>query len=200
MTTSATQDFLSDVLHSGRIPAEKLAYFQTRLAGRVHQALLKAFEVLERDSGLSRKVLARRIGRSPEQITRWFSYPGNLTLGTASDIFAGLGYEIESFTLIDLASGRRMHCPETQIDWSQLKSLYLYEVEHSAEAISDRRSRSAGAQAENSRTSEAAWWPEEGERPSARSDVIAGQSVGRAEASQFRLGRALPSSSIGASA
>jgi hypothetical protein len=198
MTTSATQDFLSDVLQNGRIPDEKLAYFQARLASRFHQAMLKAFEKLERDSGLSRKVLARRIGRSPEQITRWFSYPGNLTLGTVSDIFIGLGCEIEALTLVDLASGKRTHCPEAQVDWSRLNAIYLHEAENPADQISERRPCNAGAQAEVSRALEVNSFLEDWVRPSARTNVISGQSVGRAEAAQFQLGRALPGSSIGA--
>ncbi len=120
MTSSATQDFLSDVLGSGRIPVGKLAYFQTRLAGRIHQAMLKVFARVERESNFTRRELAHRIGRKPEQITRWFSYPGNLTLGTVSDIFVGMGYELESVTLVHLATGMRLQCPDRHVDWRAL--------------------------------------------------------------------------------
>jgi hypothetical protein len=124
MTSSATQDFLSDVLSADRIPAGKLAYFQTRLAGNIHQAMLKLFGRLEHLGTFTRRELARRIGRKPEQITRWFSYPGNLTLATVSDIFLGMGYELESITLTDLATGRRIQCPDKQVDLARLMGLY----------------------------------------------------------------------------
>lgn len=111
MTSSARQDFLSDVLSKEAIPPGKLTYFQTRLASIVHQAMLTVFGRLESQKSFMRRDLALRIGRKPEQITRWLSYPGNLTLSTVSDIFAGMGYEVESVTLKDLATGTRLQCP-----------------------------------------------------------------------------------------
>lgn len=129
MTSSATQDFLSEVLSGGRIPGGKLAYFQTRLASNVHQAMLKVFSGLEREGNFTRRELANRIGRKPEQITRWFSYPGNLTLGTVSDIFVGMGYEFESIALVDLATGKRIQCPDHHVDWLRLAGLDAREQE-----------------------------------------------------------------------
>jgi hypothetical protein len=133
MTSSATLGFLSEVLGGGRIPDGKLAYFQTRLAANFHQAMLKAFGDLERQGDFTRRELAQRIGRKPEQITRWFSYPGNLTLGTASDIFVGMGYELESITLVNLATGKRMQCPDHHVNWARLAGLYGYEEESHVE-------------------------------------------------------------------
>jgi hypothetical protein len=120
MTSSATQGFLSDVLGRGRIPDGKLSYFQTRLATNVHQVMLKAFAQLEEHGNFTRRELAQRIGRKPEQITRWFAYPGNLTLATMSDIFVGMGYELESITLLNLETGRRIQCPEQPGNWMEL--------------------------------------------------------------------------------
>src|SRR6266702_2663805 len=143
MTSSATQDFLSDVLSGGRIPGGKLAYFQARLAGNVHQAMLKVFGGLERQGNYTRRELALRINRKPEQITRWFSYPGNLTLGTVSDIFVGMGYELESITLVDLATGKRIQCPDHHVDWARLAGLYAHERESYVAPASEPRKRSA---------------------------------------------------------
>lgn len=112
MTTSATQDFLSEIIGGGPIPGGKLTYFQARLSGRIHQAMLNAFGRLEREKNFTRRDLARRIGRKPEQITRWFSYPGNLTLDTVSDIFLGMGYELEAIILMNLATGAKIRFPE----------------------------------------------------------------------------------------
>jgi hypothetical protein len=143
MTSSATQDFLSDVLSGERIPPGKLAYFQTRLAANVHQAMLKLFGRLERHGSFTRRELAQRISRKPEQITRWFSYPGNLTLGTVSDIFVGMGYELESITLVDLATGKRIQCPDHHVDWARLAGLYAHEQESNVAPASEPRKRSA---------------------------------------------------------
>lgn len=153
MTSSATQDFLSDVLGVERISPSKLSYFETRLAGSVHQAMLKVFGRLEREKSFTRRNLAQRIGKKPEQITRWFSYPGNLTLATASDIFLGMGYEIESITLVDLETGRRMQCPDRHLDWARLANLYRREEDEQEReeiarrtALSDQSTNSGRAE------------------------------------------------------
>jgi hypothetical protein len=143
MNSSVTQGFLSEVLGGGRIPGDKLAYFQTRLAGNVHQAMLKAFGGLERQGNFTRRELAQRIDRKPEQITRWFSYPGNLTLGTVSDIFVGMGYELESITLVNLATGKRIQCPDHHVDWVRLAGIYGHEEECHVAPPSEPHQRSA---------------------------------------------------------
>jgi hypothetical protein len=143
MTSSATQDFLSDVIDGERVPPGKLAYFQTRLAANVHQAMLKLFARLERDRSFTRRELAQRIGRKPEQITRWFSYPGNLTLGTVSDIFVGMGYELESISLVNLATGERTQCPDHHVDWAWLAGLYAHEQESAVSPVSESSKRGA---------------------------------------------------------
>jgi hypothetical protein len=115
MTTSQMQSFLSEVVDGRRsVPVGKLAYFRARLAGRVHQALLGLFARQEKERKLSRGELANRIHRKPEQITRWLSYPNNLTLDTASDLFIGLGYEIDQVVLRDVSTGMRVVLPESR--------------------------------------------------------------------------------------
>lgn len=112
MTSSATQDFLSEILAGNQISAGKLEYFRARLRGRVHQSLLKLFGKAEKAARLTRRQWAARVHRKPEQITRWLSYPGNPTVDTLSDLFIGLGYEVERLVLIDLATGNRVELPE----------------------------------------------------------------------------------------
>lgn len=86
--------FLSDVLGTEPIPKGKLAYFQARLSNTLHELVLKRFMELENESGFTRADLARRIGRKPEQVTRWLGSPGNWTLETVSDLLTGMGCEI----------------------------------------------------------------------------------------------------------
>jgi hypothetical protein len=123
MTTSATQEFLSEIIAGKRIPSGKLGYFEARLTGLVHQAMLKIFGKLERQKGFTRRDLAHRIGRKPEQITRWFSYPGNLTLETVSDIFVGTGYELESIVLTNLTTSEKITFPEQPMHIGGLRLL-----------------------------------------------------------------------------
>jgi hypothetical protein len=90
--------FLSDVLGDEPIPAGKLAYFQARLSNVLHEVVLKRFMELESKTGLTRAELARRLGRKPEQVTRWLGSPGNWTLETVSDLLIGMGCELKVST------------------------------------------------------------------------------------------------------
>ena len=61
-------------------------YFQARLRQRLYDLVIKEFK----SSGRTRAHLAKKLGKRPEQITRWLSGPGNLTLDTLSDLLLGL--------------------------------------------------------------------------------------------------------------
>lgn len=105
------QDFLHEVVNGHPIPPNKLAYFGARLCNLFHQAMLLEFGKAEKQ-GLTKRELARRIGKKPEQITRWLSYPGNMTLDTIAEILVGIGIEVESLGLERLASGARFRFPQ----------------------------------------------------------------------------------------
>ena len=93
MITSQPVSFLSEIVSGAPIPPEKLGYFRGRLSNRFHEVVLELFDELERAGKITRAALARRIGKAPEQITRWLGAPGNYTLDTISDLFLGMGYE-----------------------------------------------------------------------------------------------------------
>ncbi len=61
-------------------------YFEARLRHRLYDLVISVFIA----SGQTRSQLAKRVGKRPEQITRWLSGPGNLTLDTASDLLLGI--------------------------------------------------------------------------------------------------------------
>lgn len=94
MTTSRTS-FLSEILSGDPIPLGKLAYFQERFKNRLYDAVVSEFLRQERESGLTRAEIARRIGKKPEQLTRWLGAPGNWTLATVSDLLLAMGCEPE---------------------------------------------------------------------------------------------------------
>jgi hypothetical protein len=142
VTTSATRDFLSDIVRGNRVPRATLGYFEARLSGLIHQALLQLFGRLERNGfpiggtkAFTRRDLAHRIGRRPEQITRWLSYPGNLTIATASDLFVGMGYQLESVVLADLTTGEKVSFPQKA--YAQMDAAHVGEMLPTAEACSD---------------------------------------------------------------
>jgi hypothetical protein len=62
---------------------------------KLQQLLLNEFMRQQERCGLTRKVLAARIGKSPAQITRWLTGAGNLTQNTVSDLLLGMGGELE---------------------------------------------------------------------------------------------------------
>jgi hypothetical protein len=92
MPTSQEQQFFSELAasHSGpAIPEAKRVYFQTRLRNRIFDYILGLF-VREQKNGLTKAVLARRVGKPPEMINRWLGMPSNLTLDTVSDLLLGI--------------------------------------------------------------------------------------------------------------
>ncbi len=94
MTTSQTQ-FFSELVsgHTGPpIPESKRVYFQTRLRNRVFNFILNKF-LDESKNGLTKAVLARRIGKTPDVINRMLGAPSNLTLDSVSDLLLGISAE-----------------------------------------------------------------------------------------------------------
>ena len=89
--------FFNEILDLDRstIPLGKIAFFRERFRNRLHQLVLQKFITLEDTRGFSRADLARRIGRKPEQVTRWLGAPGNWTLDTVSDLLLGMAAELD---------------------------------------------------------------------------------------------------------
>ena len=94
MPNTSQTSFLSNLLGPDPIAPHKVAYFRARLSNRLHDLVLRQFASLEAEGKINRSLLARRIGRKPEQITRWFGSPGNWTLETLSDLLLGMGLEL----------------------------------------------------------------------------------------------------------
>lgn len=92
MPTSQTS-FLSEIISGEPIPANKLGYFRARLINKLHELIISEFDRLSKSGEISKADLARRIGKKPEQITRWLGAPGNWTIETVSDLAIGMGCE-----------------------------------------------------------------------------------------------------------
>jgi hypothetical protein len=115
-TTYQQTQFLSEILNGGVIPEGKLAYFRARLSNSLHELVLSTFLKTENRDGLTRAELAKRLGRKPEQITRWFASPGNWELETVSDLLLGMGYEPD-LSVVDL---RELAEPQVREESTQL--------------------------------------------------------------------------------
>ena len=78
------------------ISARKIAYNSRRLQNDIFNEIIKAFVEEVKSGRISRATLAKRIGKEPAQITRWFSGPANLTLNTISTILLGMDAELDA--------------------------------------------------------------------------------------------------------
>jgi len=75
--------------HDGQIPLRRLAFFRNRFREHIFDLVLTEFKK-QAQRGFSKRDLARRINRGPEQITRWLAAPSNLTLDTVSDLLLAI--------------------------------------------------------------------------------------------------------------
>ena len=102
MNTSREKPFLSEVLDGEKIPLGTLSYFRERFRDRLYDLVMEEFLVQDAENGLTRAEVARRIGRRPEQITRWFAAPGNWTLETVSDLLLAISKSEPEVNLLPL--------------------------------------------------------------------------------------------------
>ena len=103
MRISRNTPSLSEGLTGDRIPLGTLSYFRERFRDRLYDLVLSEFHRQVAECGLTKADVARRIGRRPEQITRWFGAPGNWTLETVSDLLLAVAKAEPDVTLLPLA-------------------------------------------------------------------------------------------------
>jgi transcriptional regulator with XRE-family HTH domain len=121
--TISMTTFLAQVLneleagHGGPvIPEAKRVYFQRRLRDQFFDFLRGRFE-REELNGLTQAKLARRIGKSPEVISRWLSASSNLTLDSISDLMIGISAEEPVFdgkSLLNRGEANYTHLDELE--------------------------------------------------------------------------------------
>lgn len=115
MTTSLQElDFYRD--NDGVLGEAEKAYFRARFRERAFSALLEKFYESEKDTGLLRATIAKRLGKHRSQVTRWLTEPSNLTLDALSDLLLALGSEptIEVRNIGEEPIGNYYHPASTQ--------------------------------------------------------------------------------------
>ena len=100
--TSLRTSILSEISTDDRIPEADFEYFEHRLLGQFYDLVATEFIRLNNAGVLTKAKLARRIGRSPAQVTRWLSSPRNWETKTLSRLMLGMGAEPESFGVAHL--------------------------------------------------------------------------------------------------
>jgi hypothetical protein len=73
----------------------EMFYFRQRFRNRVFNRLAAFFAKEAEERGITKKVIAARLGKDPSQITRWLSGPANLTMDSISDILFAMEAEAE---------------------------------------------------------------------------------------------------------
>ena len=146
MTSSKSESLRTKIFDSERIPVGTLAYFQQRLKNRIHEELVDQFIEARDGRGLTKAELARKLGKKPEQITRWLSVPSNLRLETISDLLLAIGAlepVVECQSAISKPKSNSAH--SLAVDWNvdtSASGTFVFSVQPSAESanIVTRRS------------------------------------------------------------
>lgn len=102
MTTSPLEAYFSKTheITEEKIPEEVLDYFRARLKDQFHDVVIEEFiKRKEEDPNFSKAVLARRLGKRPEQISRWLGSPGNWTSDTFSDLLIAISGAIPNLVI-----------------------------------------------------------------------------------------------------
>jgi hypothetical protein len=85
--------------HGGdRIPLRTLEFFRNRFRAQLFDLVLSEYKK-QAQKGFTKRDLARRINRRPEQITRWLGAPSNWTLETVSDLLLAISEAEPSVSL-----------------------------------------------------------------------------------------------------
>lgn len=84
---------------SETISDRELRFYRKLRKNRVFNELMAYYASLAESQGLRKAHLAKRLGKDPSQITRWFAEPGNLNLDTLSDLLTSMDAEM-SFRIV----------------------------------------------------------------------------------------------------
>ncbi len=86
---------MKHALDKNKIPAKDIFYFRQRLKNKIFESALAYFVGLAEEKNLTKKDIAKSLGKDPAQITRWFAGPNNWTLDTISDLLLAMDAELK---------------------------------------------------------------------------------------------------------
>jgi transcriptional regulator with XRE-family HTH domain len=94
----------SDTIAPDNLALSARVYFRERFRNRLYDLIIGELELFK-SKGFTQAQLARRLNKRPDQISRWLSGPGNMTLDTVSDLLLGLsGGELSM--LVDIVTNQ----------------------------------------------------------------------------------------------
>lgn len=90
MSSFPATSFLKEIKSGGKISEGDKAYFRERLRNRLFSLIVGEYARQRADGTLSQVEVARRLARSPVQVSRWLGAPGNWTIDTISDLLLAI--------------------------------------------------------------------------------------------------------------
>lgn len=113
MSFSRKTSFLSKPEKGKAINSKHMSFVKTRCRNKAQSLLLEAFS----ESRMTKAELAKMLGKRPEQITRLFSGPANITLDTLSAVIFATSGQMLALSKEDILSEpRRNFCGP---DWAR---------------------------------------------------------------------------------
>lgn len=85
---------MGNTLSQTQLSAGEIAYYRERQRNRVFEVVWLEFVNQAEVNGLTKRIIADRLGKNPSQITRWLSGPANWELNTISDLCLAMDCEI----------------------------------------------------------------------------------------------------------
>lgn len=86
---------MKNTSNRNKIPAKDIFYFRQRFKNKLFQSALAYFVGMAKEKSLTKKDIAKSLGKDPAQITRWFAGPNNWTLDTISDLLLAMDAELQ---------------------------------------------------------------------------------------------------------
>jgi transcriptional regulator with XRE-family HTH domain len=80
---------------NSHLSEREIAYYRRRQQYKIHSEIAKFFANEAENGRITRKEIARLLGKDPAQITRWLSSPTNLESDTISDLLLAMGAEMD---------------------------------------------------------------------------------------------------------
>ena len=98
-------------LEDEQISPAMLGYFHATAQDEAHGVILRLFRERAEENSINRAFIARRLGKGPEQITRWLGAPGNWRLDTFTNLALALGHKptFGSQSLSEIRQGNDYH-------------------------------------------------------------------------------------------
>lgn len=105
-TLATTSESLASSPDASPIPAATLGYFDAYAQDQAYDSVMQLFLKLADEGAMTRALIAKRLKKKPEQVTRWLGGPGNWTLRTLADLLLAMDY-VPQITAVPLSSLRR---------------------------------------------------------------------------------------------